>query len=83
MNCLDCAALGQAEEAVAVCAGCGAGVCLGHAQVTPLWLTRMVPVNRTVRVEPPTRRIRCGMCQQAHDAAAGQRTRPEQRPGKR
>ncbi len=79
MNCLDCAAHGRAEEAVAICADCGAGVCLGHAHVTPRWLTRAVPVNRVVPVEPPARTIRCGLCQQARDAQAGQRTRPVRR----
>ncbi len=75
MNCLDCAAHGRAEEAVAICADCGAGVCLGHAHVTPRWLTRAVPVNRVVPVEPPARTIRCGLCQQARDAEAGQPSR--------
>jgi ArsR family transcriptional regulator, arsenate/arsenite/antimonite-responsive transcriptional repressor len=79
VNCFDCAARGRAAEAVAICADCGAGVCLEHAQVTPRWLARTVPVNRTVPVEPPARTIRCGLCQQARDAAAGQPSRPAAR----
>jgi hypothetical protein len=49
----------------------GAALCLDHAHVTPYWLTRTAVINRTLRVEPPTRAIRCGLCQQAHDAATG------------
>ena len=63
------AALGDAVAAVAVCADCGAGVCPGHARVAPRWLTRTLPINRTVAVEPPARAIRCGVCQAARDAA--------------
>ena len=79
MNCFDCAALSRAAEAVAVCADCGAGVCLDHAQVTPRWLTRTMTMNCTVPVEPPARTVRCGLCQQARDAQAGQRPRLVQR----
>lgn len=73
MNCFDCAALGHAATAVAACVDCGAGVCPDHAVVTPRWLTRTAVINRTEAVEPPARAIRCGLCQQASDAAAGQR----------
>jgi hypothetical protein len=79
VNCLDCAARGRAEEAVAICADCGAGVCLDHAHVTARWLTRTMPISRTVPVEPPARTIRCGLCQQARDAEAGQPPRPAAR----
>jgi hypothetical protein len=79
VNCFDCAAHGRTEEAVAICADCGAGICLGHAQVTPRWLTRTMPINRTVAVEPPARTIRCCLCQQARDTAGGQQTCPVQR----
>ena len=71
MKCFDCAGLGRDIDAVAVCIGCGAAVCPNHAHVTPHWLTRTAVINRTVRVEPPTRAIRCGLCQQAHDTATG------------
>jgi hypothetical protein len=70
MNCFDCAALGHAAEAVAVCADCGAGACPEHTQVTARWLPRTMPFSRTVRVEVPARIIRCGLCQQARDAEA-------------
>jgi hypothetical protein len=69
MNCFDCAALGSATTAVAVCADCGAAVCHDHARVAIRWLTRTEAINRPVRVEPPARSVRCGMCQAAHDAA--------------
>ena len=71
MNCFDCAALGRAEDAVAVCSDCGAALCFDHAQATARWLTRMAVINRTVLVEPAARTIRCGMCQAARNAATG------------
>ena len=69
MNCFDCAAHDQAEPAVAVCADCGAAVCMQHTHVTPRWLTRTMALNRTVAVEPPARTVRCSVCQVARDAA--------------
>lgn len=75
MNCFDCAALGHDAEAVAVCADCGSGACPDHAHVTPRWLTRALPINRTERVEVPGRIIRCGLCQQAREAEAGRPAR--------
>ncbi len=72
MNCFDCASRGRRAEAVAVCTGCGAGVCEEHAHVGARWLYTTAVINRLVRVEPPTRVILCGLCQQAHDAADGQ-----------
>ena len=74
MKCFDCAALGDTADAVAACMECGAGVCADHAHLTPRWLTWTAVINRTVRVEPPARSIRCGLCQQAHDAATGDQT---------
>ena len=74
MKCFDCAAAADTADAVAVCTACGAGVCSDDAHVTPRWLTRTAVINRTVRVEPPARSIRCGLCQQAHDAAIGGET---------
>jgi hypothetical protein len=71
MKCFDCSGLGRDVYAVAVCIGCGAALCLDHQHVTPYWLTRTAVINRTLMVEPPTRAIRCGLCQQAHDAATG------------
>jgi hypothetical protein len=72
VNCFDCAALGRASDAVAICADCGAGMCPDHAHVTARWLTRAMAINRTVRAGPPARTIRCGLCQQARDAASEQ-----------
>ncbi len=68
MNCFDCASLGHPVDAVAVCADCGAAICHDHAHVAPHWLSRTAVINRTVRVEPPARMIRCGVCQLADDA---------------
>ena len=53
VNCFDCVALGQPADAVAVCADCGAAMCLDHAHVTARWLTRTMLINRIVLVEPP------------------------------
>jgi hypothetical protein len=75
MNCLDCAAHGQDEPAVAICLDCGAGLCLDHAEVEPRWLTRTAVINRVVTVEPPARVVRCRVCSQAQGAA----TRPARR----
>lgn len=68
MNCFDCAAHGRSETAVALCADCGAAVCLDHAHVTARWLTRTAALNRIVAVEPPARTVRCTVCQAARDA---------------
>ncbi len=74
MNCFDCGALGTATPAVGVCVECGAAVCARHAQITARWLTRTEPINRVVTVEPPTRILRCTLCQAARDAAGEGRT---------
>jgi hypothetical protein len=70
MNCYDCAVVNHPEPAVAICVDCGAAVCHEHAHLAPRWLTYTVAINRTVRVEPPGRAVRCATCQTAHDAAA-------------
>ena len=69
MNCFDCAAHGQHADAVAVCADCGAGLCLDHAHVAPRWLTRTTVINRVVAVEPPGPHHPLRLCQAARDAA--------------
>ena len=68
MNCYDCTTRGESVSAVAVCMDCGAAVCATHAQVAPRWLTYTVTLNRTMRAEPPTRTIRCSLCQCARHA---------------
>jgi hypothetical protein len=68
MNCYDCAVAGDHRDAVAVCADCGAAVCVEHAVSARHWLTRTQPLMREVRVEPAERIIRCGMCHAAHVA---------------
>jgi hypothetical protein len=69
MNCFDCAALGRSAQAVAICADCGAAVCIDHSHVTAHWRTRILPISRPVSVGPPARIIRCHVCQAACDAA--------------
>ena len=69
MNCLDCASTGRPAVAVAVCHTCGAAACLDHLVVRPHHLTRTVPINQVVVVEPPARLVWCTTCTAAHDAA--------------
>ena len=49
--------------------GCGAAVCRDHVIVAAVHLTRLAPINRQVRVEPPARQLRCTTCNAAHLAA--------------
>ena len=69
MNCLDCAAAGQATPAVGVCHDCGAGICLDHVVTSPHHLTRSAAVAMEVNVEPPGRMLRCELCNTAFEAA--------------
>jgi hypothetical protein len=69
MDCMDCSVAGPAMAAVAVCHDCGAAVCRSHAVVREHHLTRTVPINQVVPVEPPARIVRCAVCAAAHDAA--------------
>jgi hypothetical protein len=69
VNCLDCTLADHPAVAVAVCHTCGAAVCRNHAVVRPHHLTRSVPINQVVAVEPPARLVRCTTCDAAHDAA--------------
>ena len=82
MNCFDCASLGRRTDAIAACTDCGAGICHDHAHVTARWLYRTGTINRLVRVEPPTRTIRCSLCQQAADAANGQVSSRQKHPAR-
>jgi hypothetical protein len=79
VNCFDCAAVGDNTAAVAVCADCGAAVCYTHACVSARWATRATALNRVVRVEPPSRIIRCSLCEQTHGAAPETCTVPNPR----
>ena len=69
MTCYDCAQQGRVSNAVAVCVGCGAAVCLDHSHTAAVWLTRTEPLFRVVPVEPPARAVRCVVCATADDAA--------------
>ena len=69
MNCFDCASHGITTAAVAICADCGAALCVDHAHVEPRWLTRNMVINRIVAVEPPARTVLCGVCETARKAA--------------
>jgi hypothetical protein len=51
------------------CYDCGAGVCTDHANTTMHHLTRIVPLDRYVPIEPAARRIRCRTCAAAATAA--------------
>ena len=69
MNCYDCAHHHATTAAVAICHDCGAGVCPDHAITSPHHLTRMVPLGRSVPVEPAARVVRCTTCAAAVRAA--------------
>lgn len=69
MICLDCAVAGGTAAPVGICHACGAAVCLQHAEVRPHHLTRTVPINQVVPVEPAARLVWCTTCVAAHDAA--------------
>ena len=69
MHCLDCAMNALDRDAVAVCAHCGAGVCLDHAVVVPHRLTRPAALLRQDPVDPPARRLPCLTCAAAEQAA--------------
>ncbi len=80
MNCLDCHLGGSVTPAVAVCHHCGAAVCGEHAMIAPLTLSRVEPVNVTVPVEPPARRVHCAVCAAALAAQAAPHARPHPFP---
>lgn len=68
MHCLDCDAIGQSASAVAVCMGCGAGVCADHAVVEARILTRIAVINRVEEVDVPARIVSCQICAAAAEA---------------
>ncbi len=70
MTCYDCAVAGQSTPAVAVCVGCGAGVCRAHVVVGVRSLTRTAVINRVEVLEPPARVIQCAVCARATEAQA-------------
>lgn len=70
MICYDCAAVRNETSAVAVCAGCGAGLCLAHAVAEPRYLTRVAVINRIETVAAVARVIHCPVCAAALDAQA-------------
>ena len=69
MNCYDCATKDLMTPAVAVCHDCGAGICADHATTTTLHLTKIVPLGRSVPIQPAARIIRCHTCSAATSAA--------------
>jgi hypothetical protein len=83
MNCLDCARDRHLlMPAVAACIDCGAGACEDHLVVRAHHLTRTEPLLRQVSVDPPARRVRCGTCDAAWQAAhapTASRARAERR----
>lgn len=74
MNCLECAAAGEALPAVGVRHDCGAGVCLDHLIASPRYLTRTMTIAMEVNVEPPARVVRCELCHTAFVAAGSTRS---------
>ncbi len=72
MNCLDCHP--NETPAVAVCGRCGAGLCAEHLIESDQYLTFLMPINRPVPVDPPTRKLRCMRCTAAEQAQQERRT---------
>lgn len=68
MTCFDCAVAGEEAPAVAVCTGCGVGLCMSHAVVGPRYLTRVAVINRVDVVETPARAVHCEICAHAVEA---------------
>ena len=61
MQCYDCAVAQKTSPAVAVCATCGAGVCLSHAVLAhPDEMS--VTVGNPVATRLPGRRFLCPTC---------------------
>ncbi len=61
MQCYDCAVAQQTSQAVAVCATCGAGICLEHAVLAhPDEIAVTVGIPTTTRL--PGRRFLCQTC---------------------
>jgi hypothetical protein len=69
MNCLQCATNGRSTSAVAVCADCGAGVCLEHARIVALTAQ---PVG-LIPAHASGRQIRCTACPNAEAGAPAHR----------
>jgi hypothetical protein len=68
MNCWDCAAVGVARAAAAVCVDCGAAMCAEHGVCQVRQLYRAAPINRQIPVDLPARVLRCRVCDAARAA---------------
>jgi hypothetical protein len=62
MNCYDCSAAGRAEPAVAVCAACGAGICLRCAQLGTQTVHHLEGFVRSEVSNIDTRVFNCPSC---------------------
>jgi hypothetical protein len=62
MDCLECALANMHTTAVAVCADCGAALCLEHSVIDERWLTRPAVTLPEVPVEPSARIVNCAVC---------------------
>jgi hypothetical protein len=69
MDCLDSDLANMHTTAVAVCADCGAALCLEHSVIGERWLTRPAVMLREVPVEPPARIVYCAICASARAAS--------------
>ena len=64
MNCYDCLARQKLTTAAAVCARCGAGLCLDHVHVAPQAVHESAGTGRSVHTSD-ARRFTCGVCHEA------------------
>ncbi|SEN88305.1 DUF2180 family protein [Actinacidiphila rubida] len=67
MNCFDCDTSGLATPAVAVCNGCGAGMCSGHSTSMPRSVQRPNGLGQSATPRS-ARQMHCATCADAHIA---------------
>jgi hypothetical protein len=65
MNCYDCSRAGHPQPAVAVCAACGAGVCLDCARIGHQTMHRMAGLVSAEVSDIETRVVNCPSCADA------------------
>ena len=69
MYCLDCLSTEKERDVVGVCHSCGAGICIDHAAILPVYLVRTGVILREERVDPPARELLCPTCLAARRAS--------------
>ena len=65
MRCFECAADGQATEAIGLCHHCSVALCARHGHVVERAITGSVPINKIVELPAKARELLCGVCRAA------------------